>query len=304
MQEPMSPARRRAYLQAMGITEWQSRHPVPPVDGLETAVVLDAPGVDVAGPQVAADAAAGSTGSSRDEPAARASSQAPGETGASTAEPEMPAWLMEEPPLEDLEPVLPEKEHEEPRSPGNRFAHLDWDGLRATVSRCEACGLHQGRQQTVFGVGNRQADLLVLGEAPGAEEDRQGEPFVGRAGQLLNAMLGAIGLSREQVFIANILKCRPPQNRDPRPEEVVSCSAYLQRQIELLQPKLILCVGRVAAQNLLKSEEPVGKLRGREWRHQDIPVRVSYHPAYLLRSPAEKAKAWQDLQWVAARLRG
>jgi DNA polymerase len=147
----------------------------------------------------------------------------------------------------------------------------------------------------VFGVGNRQADVLVIGEAPGKDEDAQGEPFVGRAGQLLNAMLNAIDLKREQVFIANILKCRPPNNRDPSSEEAQNCSAYLQQQIALLQPKAIFVVGRIAAQNLLASELAIGKMRGQDYSFNGIPVIVTYHPAYLLRKPSEKRKSWQDL---------
>jgi DNA polymerase len=179
-------------------------------------------------------------------------------------------------------------------------AALDWEEVEARVTACSSCELHQTRTNSVFGVGDRGADLLVIGEAPGADEDRQGEPFVGRAGQLLNAMLQAIGLKREQVFIANILKCRPPGNRDPHPEEVLQCEPYLQRQIELIQPKLILAVGRIAAQNLLNSHEAVGKMRGSEHQFGDraIPLIVTYHPAYLLRSPDQKGKAWQDLQMV------
>lgn len=173
-----------------------------------------------------------------------------------------------------------------------------WGTLRQRVSTCQQCELHQGRTQTVFGVGDHNADWLIIGEAPGAEEDRQGEPFVGRAGKLLNSMLFAVGLQREQVFIANILKCRPPNNRDPKPEEVAACSSYLQEQIDLIQPKIILAVGRIAAQNLLQSETPIGKMRGQRYQYADtgIPVVVTYHPAYLLRSPREKRKAWQDLQ--------
>jgi DNA polymerase len=149
----------------------------------------------------------------------------------------------------------------------------------------------------VFGVGNRQAQWMVIGEAPGADEDAQGEPFVGRAGQLLNSMLKACGLAREQVFIANILKCRPPNNRDPTPTEASCCTPYLYRQIELVDPKLILCVGRIAAQNLLSTDTPIGKLRGRVHRlgAAQRPVVVTYHPAYLLRSPGEKRRAWDDL---------
>lgn len=174
----------------------------------------------------------------------------------------------------------------------------DLDSLQKRVSTCTACVLHESRTQTVFGVGHPNADWLIIGEAPGAEEDRQGEPFVGRAGQLLNAMLLAIGLKREQVFIANILKCRPPNNRDPRPEEVEACDHFLKKQIALIQPKIILCVGRIAAQNLLKDETPIGKMRGQRYRYADtnIPVVVTYHPAYLLRSPKEKRKSWEDLK--------
>ena len=174
---------------------------------------------------------------------------------------------------------------------------LDWDALREKVAACTRCELHATRTQTVFGVGSRSARWMFIGEAPGAEEDRQGEPFVGRAGQLLNAMLKAAGFRREDVYIANVLKCRPPGNRDPRPEEASACRGYLERQIELVAPDLIVAVGRIAAQNLLATDTPLGKLRGkvhalgsRRW-----PLIVTYHPAYLLRSPAEKRKAWQDL---------
>jgi DNA polymerase len=183
---------------------------------------------------------------------------------------------------------------------------LDWQGLQLKVKGCRACELRAGCTQTVFGVGNPQAELLVVGEAPGADEDRQGEPFVGRAGQLLNEMLLAMGYKREAVFIANILKCRPPNNRDPKPEEALSCEPYLLRQIELIQPKAILSVGRISAQNLLKTEIAVGKLRGRihHFGNGAIPLVVTYHPAYLLRSPEQKGKAWQDLQLVLSVLRG
>jgi DNA polymerase len=157
----------------------------------------------------------------------------------------------------------------------------------------------------VFGVGSEQARLLVIGEAPGADEDRQGEPFVGRAGQLLNAMLRAIGLERGEVYIANVLKCRPPQNRNPSLEEAAACEPFLRRQIELIGPRLILLVGGIAARNLLGTDTPVGRLRGTVQRFgaAGIPVVVTYHPAYLLRQPDEKAKAWQDLQQVARLLR-
>lgn len=178
-------------------------------------------------------------------------------------------------------------------------AGLDWGALESRVAGCQACReLVANRTQTVFGVGNRSADWLVIGEAPGADEDRQGEPFVGRAGQLLNSMLMAIGLKRDEVYIANILKCRPPNNRDPRPEEAAACEQFLKRQIALIKPKIILVVGRIAAQNLLATDTPIGKMRGNIYHYGDseIPVVVTYHPAYLLRSPAEKRKSWQDLK--------
>ncbi|HKK04838.1 MAG TPA: uracil-DNA glycosylase [Gammaproteobacteria bacterium] len=177
---------------------------------------------------------------------------------------------------------------------------LDWEALASRVAGCTACELHRSRTQTVFGVGDRRADWLVIGEAPGAEEDRQGEPFVGRAGQLLNNMLLAIGLKREQVYIANILKCRPPKNRDPRPEEVVCCEPYLARQVALLQPKIILAVGRIAAQNLLKTDTSLARMRGRVFNYGEsqVPVVVTYHPAYLLRTPRDKRKTWEDLQFA------
>jgi DNA polymerase len=179
---------------------------------------------------------------------------------------------------------------------------IDWQPLRERVAACTACDLCRTRTQTVFGVGNQSADWLVIGEAPGAEEDRQGEPFVGRAGQLLNAMLMAIGLPRETVFIANILKCRPPGNRDPRPEEVARCLPYLQAQIALLKPKVMLAVGRIAAQNLLATDAPLARLRGKlhHFGAARTPLVITYHPAYLLRTPSDKRKAWEDLKFARA----
>jgi uracil-DNA glycosylase family 4 len=176
-------------------------------------------------------------------------------------------------------------------------AGLDWEPLRAAVAACERCELSRTRTQTVFGRGDRRARWFVVGEAPGAEEDRQGAPFVGRAGQLLDTMLRAAGLGRDEVYVANVLKCRPPGNRDPQPQEVAHCRGYLDRQIELVAPVLILAVGRIAAQNLLGTDAPLGKLRGRvhTLEPQGWPVVVTYHPAYLLRSPGEKRKAWADL---------
>ena len=182
-------------------------------------------------------------------------------------------------------------------APAGDEATLDWDALRARVASCERCELHATRTQTVFGVGATTARWMFIGEAPGADEDRQGEPFVGRAGQLLTSMIRALGLRREEVFIANVLKCRPPGNRDPKPEEAASCRGYLERQIELVDPTLIVAVGRIAAQNLLATETPLARLRGKvhSLGARGRPLIVTYHPAYLLRSPAEKRKAWQDL---------
>jgi len=173
---------------------------------------------------------------------------------------------------------------------------LDWDELAATVRECRLCGLCETRTQTVFGTGDRGARLMVVGEAPGAEEDRQGEPFVGRAGMLLNAMLRAAGFERGDVFIANVLKCRPPNNRDPSDEEAGKCLPYLRRQIELVAPAAILCVGRIAAQRLLGTDQPIGRLRGRVHDLNGVPVIATYHPAYLLRAPGEKRKSWDDLK--------
>jgi len=189
------------------------------------------------------------------------------------------------------------------RAPGTGGAELatEWEALREEVLKCTRCPLHATRTQGVFGVGPRRADWLVIGEAPGAEEDRRGEPFVGVAGQLLDAMLRAIGLDRKSnVYIANVLKSRPPGNRDPKPEEVAACLPYLVRQIALLQPKIMLAVGRIAAQNLLATDAPLARLRGRVhyFGERDTPLIVTYHPAYLLRTPADKRKAWEDLKFA------
>jgi uracil-DNA glycosylase family 4 len=181
-----------------------------------------------------------------------------------------------------------------------RVEALDWPELRARVAACTRCPLSATRTQTVFGVGNPHADWLIVGEAPGAEEDRKGEPFVGRAGQLLNSMLRAIGLAREQVYIANVLKCRPPGNRDPNLSEAAECLPYLERQIALLKPKIMLAVGRIAAQNLLRTDKTLGALRQQvhQFGLSQVPLVVTYHPAYLLRSPMEKRKAWEDLKFA------
>lgn len=181
------------------------------------------------------------------------------------------------------------------------IAELDWERLQAEVAACTACSLCQGRTQTVFGVGHRQAHWMIVGEAPGEQEDRLGEPFVGRSGQLLDNMLRALGLTRgdapaeRQVYIANTLKCRPPGNRNPTPEELLRCEPFLIRQLALVQPRIILAMGRFAVQALLRSTEPIGRLRGRVHAYQGVPLVVTYHPAYLLRNPQDKARAWDDL---------
>jgi DNA polymerase len=181
---------------------------------------------------------------------------------------------------------------------------MDWVQLRAEVAKCTACALHKGRKRAVFGVGDEHAEWLFVGEAPGAEEDARGEPFVGQAGKLLDNMLAAIALRRgENVYIANIVKCRPPGNRTPEPAEAHACEPYLSRQIELLSPRLIIALGKVAANNLLGTEATIGSLRGRVLACRDIPLIVTYHPAYLLRNLADKAKAWEDLCFAVETMR-
>ncbi len=181
---------------------------------------------------------------------------------------------------------------------------MSWEQLRAKVATCSACALHKGRKQAVFGVGDQRAEWLFVGEGPGAEEDARGEPFVGQAGKLLDNMLAAIALKRgDGVYIANIVKCRPPGNRTPEPDEARACEPYLARQIELLGPRLIVALGKVAASNLLGTEATIGSLRGRVLGYRGIPLVVTYHPAYLLRNLADKAKAWEDLCFAVETMR-
>ncbi len=208
-----------------------------------------------------------------------------------------------EPDAQSFHPVaaLVESEPAPAPTPVPAGAAESWQALRAEILSCTRCSLHTTRTQGVVGVGPQRTDWMVIGEAPGAEEDRRGEPFVGRAGQLLDAMLRAIGLDRRaNVYIANVLKSRPPNNRDPRPEEVAACLPYLMRQIALLQPRLMLAVGRIAAQNLLATDMPLGRLRGQVHYFGELntPLIVTYHPAYLLRTPADKRKAWEDLKFA------
>ncbi|HEX2549605.1 MAG TPA: uracil-DNA glycosylase [Gammaproteobacteria bacterium] len=192
--------------------------------------------------------------------------------------------------------------HQDPSLPKPQLESLAQ--LKNTVAACTACALHQSRTQTVFGVGNPNATLMIIGEAPGFYEDQKGEPFVGRAGQLLNAMLQSIGLTREEVFIANILKCRPPNNRDPIKSEVAECTPYLEKQIALIQPKLLLALGRIAAHYLLNSTASLNQIRGKilSFGERQTPLIVTYHPAYLLRTPRDKGKAFQDLHLVLQNL--
>ncbi|MEL0082400.1 MAG: uracil-DNA glycosylase [Gammaproteobacteria bacterium] len=220
---------------------------------------------------------------------------------------EIPVWRLRNPVNRTRQSVNPDQ----PVEPAAKATPVavepleppDWTSLRQQVENCRSCGLHQQRLRPVFGVGDEAADWLIIGEAPGQEEDQQGEPFVGRAGKLLDNMLTAIGLSRDQVYIANIVKCRPPGNRDPHLDEREACQGYLSRQIALLQPKITVALGRVAAHTLLSTDDAVGKLRQREFSHgqEGIPLVVTYHPAYLLRSPAEKSKVWDDLCFARER---
>ncbi|RDU99537.1 uracil-DNA glycosylase [Trinickia dinghuensis] len=210
---------------------------------------------------------------------------------------------IDEPAWDDLAyepPAIPVRRAEAAASSEGRdvgdVAALDWDALEARVSACERCRLCEKRTNTVFGVGDRAGDWMLIGEGPGENEDKQGEPFVGQAGKLLDSMLRALSLARgENVYIANVVKCRPPGNRNPEPDEVARCEPYLQRQVALVKPKLIVALGRVAAQSLLKTDASISSLRGRVHRYEDVPVIVTYHPAYLLRSLPDKAKAWVDL---------
>ncbi|WP_322043337.1 uracil-DNA glycosylase [Paraburkholderia sp. J67] len=230
----------------------------------------------------------------------------PERTAVKPARPAQPAQMAsEEPPpfTEDdfawfdavAEPVLPH-DIEPVRAPRDDVATLDWDALAERVASCTRCRLCEKRTNTVFGVGDRAADWMLIGEAPGENEDRQGEPFVGQAGKLLDNMLRSLTLARgENVYIANVIKCRPPGNRNPEPDEVARCEPYLQRQVALVKPKIIVAMGRFAAQSLLKTESSIASLRGRVHEYEGVPVIVTYHPAYLLRSLQDKSKAWSDL---------
>ncbi|HEX5538549.1 MAG TPA: uracil-DNA glycosylase [Methylophilaceae bacterium] len=244
-------------------------------------------------------------------PSAKYSNEQPVRESHDKKTPDATATLaVDEPqlPVEEIppdEPAAAEKPAKDMPSPAlspmgddrvETIQHMAWPALQQAVEHCPACNLCKTRTKTVFGVGDQDADWLFVGEAPGAEEDRKGEPFVGQAGKLLDNMLAAIGLKRgDNVYIANVLKCRPPDNRDPHGEEVMQCDPYLKRQVDLIQPKLIVALGKFAAQSLLNSKSSIGAMRGTLHDYNGVPVIVTYHPAYLLRSPAEKAKAWEDL---------
>ncbi len=209
-----------------------------------------------------------------------------------------PLWKLRDRPVRrdavDEMPTSPEVPELPPPEAG--IEGMQWDELRQAVLSCSRWVRHEGRTQGVWGVGDVNAEWLFVGEAPGADEDRLGEPFVGQAGKLLDAMLAAIGLKRgENVYIANVLKSRPPRNRDPKPEEVAACLPYLERQIDLIRPRLIMAMGRFAVQSLLVTDASISRLRGTVHRYRGVPMLVTYHPAYLLRNPADKAKAWEDL---------
>ncbi len=210
--------------------------------------------------------------------------------------------------FEDLrrEVLSPPKEASEPQAASERTAEeraAELLSVAETAAACTRCPLSRGRKTVVFGCGDADADLMFIGEGPGAEEDRQGLPFVGRAGELLTRIIAAIELRREEVYIANIVKCRPPGNRDPRPEEVAACRGFLERQIELIRPRVIVALGRVAAQTLLGNDLPLGRMRGQWFRVQGVETRVTYHPAALLRNANLKRPTWEDMQVVRDRLR-
>ncbi len=268
---PQLDARQRAMLAEMGVRVWAPRATVPE-----------------AAPALPADP----------QPAAQAPRVAPPAPAVAAPRPRPVVAPVASAPAPVAAPPAGDAGGRAPRPAG--IDTMDWPALQAAVAGCQACGLCQGRKNTVFGTGDVQADWMIVGEAPGENEDLQGEPFVGQAGQLLDNMLRAVGRSRsgqgaQGAYIANVLKCRPPANRNPQPAEVAQCEPYLTRQVALVRPKIILAMGRFAVQSLLKNDEPIGRLRGRVHRYEGVPVIVTYHPAYLLRTPADKAKAWADL---------
>lgn len=276
---PQLDARQRAMLAEMGVRVWAPK-PRPAAVAVDAGVAAPAP--------VAVQAPPG---------AAPAPKEVPGAMAHRPVERE-PAAAPVARPAAGPSPIPAQAEPGGVRPAG--IDTMDWPTLQAAVAGCRACGLCQGRTNTVFGVGDTQADWMIVGEAPGENEDRQGEPFVGAAGQLLDNMLRAVGRSRtgegeKGAYIANVLKCRPPANRNPQPAEVAQCEPYLARQVALVKPRVIVAMGRFAVQSLLKTTDPIGRLRGQVHRYEGVPVIVTYHPAYLLRTPTDKGKAWADL---------
>lgn len=286
--------RRQAYLDAMDIDVWVARDAPAIVEAVPASDAIPESHERTVVPTILV----------ANVNATEKASPAHAETRAETSG----DWADGMPAGDDLPPL--DAYHDAPMSDDEDFdfdlpmqsgvSQLGWEALAEHVAACTRCALHGTRTQTVFGVGDHKARLMIVGEAPGRDEDLQGEPFVGRAGHLLDAMLQAIGLQRDQVYIANVLKCRPPNNRDPQAPEVAACSAYLWRQVQLIQPTVLVALGRHAAHSLLETSESLARLRGRahSLRDFDLPVVVTYHPAYLLRTPVDKRKAWDDLRFV------
>ncbi|QRQ88816.1 uracil-DNA glycosylase [Cupriavidus oxalaticus] len=295
-------SRRARFLEALGITaEWvpRARDDAPQAEAVSEAVAFVEPVVEpVVEPAVEHIAEVIAEPVTVAAPAAAPVVEAA--PAIETAIPVVPVDLVEAPvsrarPEPSLVPAGPEPDSAQAEREA-AIAAMAWPALDAAVAGCTACGLCQTRTNTVFGVGDRQAEWMLVGEAPGENEDLQGEPFVGQAGKLLDNMLGALGLARgRNVFIANVLKCRPPGNRNPQPAEVAQCEPFLRRQIALVRPRVIVVLGRFAAQSLLRTTTPIGKLRGTVHTYEGIPVVVTYHPAYLLRTLTDKARAWEDL---------
>jgi DNA polymerase len=294
----MDSLRRNQYLQAIGVDVWVSRHAAAGTSAVTVTVTETSVAADSAGATPAAGVIDAAATAAAPVNAGMAASAATSSNAARPATAGAVGMAASASALASLGTAV---------APPMTPTVTTWESLRAEVLTCTKCSLHTSRTQGVFGVGNREAQWLVVGEAPGAEEDRRGEPFVGRAGHLLDAMLRAIGLSRaNNVYIANVLKSRPPGNRDPKPEEVAACLPFLMRQIELLKPRVMLAVGRIAAQNLLATDAPLGRLRGKVHHFGDLntPLIVTYHPAYLLRTPSDKRKAWEDLKFARSVFRG
>lgn len=304
MSAPLDEKERFARLEEMGLTPlWRLRtrlqpaceageakaaHQELPAVAASTDQTLDTP------PQKPTTAAVAAPAPARERPRVRPLHAPSGPVGPPLAPPPVPAASRAA--GASARTVDPDR--------AARIATLDWGALEAEIRACTACALHRTRTQAVPGVGNRQARWMFVGEGPGREEDRRGEPFVGPAGKLLDAMLFALGLDRTQVYIANAVKCRPPDNRTPSPEEIAACAPFLFRQIELVRPKVLVALGRPAAFALLDEDVKIAQARGRIFRYGEIPVVVTYHPAYLLRNPADKAKAWEDLCRARALVEG